>query len=303
MVPSKPPVPPKAPAGKQKVQGWLAQSVLRPKTGLRPYFATPHGALLHGDCIDILPEVLDESVDVVFADPPFNLDKDYGGVFKDLVPEEQYLAWSKQWIDECIRALKPGGSFFLYNLPKWNIPLGAYLSEQGMTFRHWVAIDIKFGLPIRGRLYPSHYSLLYYTKGERPKTFHNIRTPIQVCRHCGKDVKDYGGHRDKLNPNGINLTDVWTDIPPVRHRKFKSEKRVANQLSTKLLWRVLQLSSDPGDVILDPFGGSGTTYDVAEYADRCWLGIELEEHNCQVIKERLTDKELHHHETDDYVES
>jgi site-specific DNA-methyltransferase (adenine-specific) len=81
-----------------------------------------------------------------------------------------------------------------------------------MQFRHWVAIEISARLPIPGRLHPSHYSLLYYTKG-RPKTFRRIRTPIQVCRHCGGEIRDYGGHRHGMNPNGVTLKDVWTDIP------------------------------------------------------------------------------------------
>lgn len=99
------------------------------------------------------------------------------------------------------------------------------------------------------------------------------RVPIPVCRHCGGDIKDYGGHRKKLNPEGLNLTDVWTDIPPVRHRKTK--KRGANQLSERMLERVLTISSDEGDLVFDPFGGSGTTYAVAEQMHRRWLGVEL----------------------------
>ena len=77
------------------------------------------------------------------------------------------------------------------------------------------------GIP--GRLYPSHYSLLYFTKGS-PKTFHKIRVPIRKCRHCGGDIKDYGGHKGALNAKGLNLTDVWDDIPPVRHWRFKSPR-------------------------------------------------------------------------------
>ena len=118
--------------------------------------------------------------------------------------ERDYVEWCKLWIDDCIRVLKPGGSFFLYNIPKWNILLGAYLMERGLTFRHWIAVSIKFGLPIGGRLYPAHYSLLYYGKG-KPKTFRSTRTPIQTCRHCGGEVKDYGGHRGAMNPKGVNL--------------------------------------------------------------------------------------------------
>ena len=82
-----------------------------------------------------------------------------------------YLEWCKRWLADCVRTQKPRGSIFCYNLPKWNVLLSAYLSELGLHFRHWIAIEISACLPIQGRLHPSHYSLLYYTKG-KPKTFH-----------------------------------------------------------------------------------------------------------------------------------
>ena len=264
-----------------------------------PVLSTQRGILFEGDCLKILPFIEDETVDTVFADPPFNLNKQYGEKVNDDLPELEYINWSKQWITECIRVLKNGGAFFTYNLPKWNVIFGSFLYEQGLTFRHWIAVNIKAGLPIPGRLYPSHYSLLYFTKG-KPKTFRKIRTPIELCRHCGKEIKDYGGHRDAMNPLGVNLTDVWNDIPPVRHWKFKSQKRKANQLSTKLIYRVIHISTNEGDVVLDPFGGSGTTYDVCENEGRHWIGIERE--NCDVIIERIETASIHDHPSKDYVE-
>jgi len=262
--------------------------------------STFRGILFNGDCIEVLPHIHDETVDTIFADPPFNLSKTYGAKVNDDLPDRDYVAWCKLWLEQCGRILKPGGALFVYNLPKWNIIIGNYLVEQGMLFRHWIAVNIKSNLPIPGRLYPSHYSLLYFTKG-KPKTFCKIRTPIMLCRHCGKDICDYGGHRDAMNPNGVNLADVWNDITPVRHRKFKSRKRTANQLSTKLLNRVVQLSTRENDVILDPFGGSGTTYDVAERGGRYWIGIEKV--RCDAIVERLTTSDVCPHRHEDFVEN
>jgi site-specific DNA-methyltransferase (adenine-specific) len=223
------------------------------------------------------------STELIFADPPFNLGKLYGDHFSDAMAEAEYLSWSRAWIKEGLRLLSPGGAFFLYNIPRWNIPNGAYMQSLGMNFRHWITIDIKFGLPISGKLYPSHYSLLYFTNG-KPRTFTRPRVPIPTCRHCGGDIKDYGGHRNKLHPDGLNLTDVWTDIPPVRHRGTKN--RQANELSEKLLERVLTISSEPGDTVFDPFGGSGTTYAVAERMHRRWVGVELGD--CQPIINRVS---------------
>ncbi len=240
-------------------------------------FAPDHrsrlGKLYRGDCLAVLPQMASVSVDLIFADPPFNLGKSYASGMNDDIPEQAYLKWCEQWIEECVRVLKPGGSFFLYNLPKWNLALGAFLNER-LTFRHWVAIEMTYRLPIAGRLYPSHYSLLYFCKGPRPATFTPDRLALATCQHCHHELKDYGGYKDKMNPDGVSLTDVWKDIPPVRHAKFK-RRNDANELSIKLLDRVITMASKPGDLVLDPFGGSGSTYAVAEIKDRRWLGIEL----------------------------
>jgi len=246
----------------------------------------------------VLPRIKSDTIDTVFADPPFNLRKEYGRKVSDNLAAEEYLHWCEAWLGHCIRVVKPGGSLFVYNLPKWNIHLGAFLNAHGMEFRHWIAVEQKSTLPIKGRLYPAHYSLLYYTKG-KPSRFQNIRTPIETCRHCKREIKDYGGHRDAMNPKGVNLKDVWTDVPPVRHRKFKSEKRTANSLSTKILERVIELSTLPGDLVLDPFGGSGTTYAVCEERHRHWIGMEIE--NTSAIVDRLTGG-VAPHRNSDYVE-
>ena len=262
-------------------------------------YSTHFGVLYKGDLLSILPHIRSESINTVFADPPFNLSKVYGAKVNDNLSDDEYVSWCKEWLEQCVRILKPGGALFVYNLPKWNMILGSYLTELEMMFRHWIAVNIKLSLPIPGRLYPSHYSLLYFTKG-KPNTFRKIRTPIEVCRHCGKELKDYGGHRGAMNPNGVNLTDVWNDITPVRHWKFKSRKRSANQLSTKLLERVVQISTLECDIVLDPFGGSGTTFDVCERLGRHWIGMEIE--SCDVIIERLQEESLTPHKSEDYVE-
>jgi len=263
-----------------------------------PAYKTELGVLYEADCMAVLPHLPTASVDTVFADPPFNLRKFYGKFASDDRSAELYLSWCHQWLRQCVRILKPGGALFLYNLPKWNIPIGHFLGTIGMEFRHWIAIEQKNCLPIQGRLYPAHYSMLYYTRG-KPTRFNRIRTPIETCRHCGGEVRDYGGHRGAMNPKGVNLKDVWTDIPPVRHRKFKSEKRPANALSTKLLDRIVELSTFPGDTVLDPFGGSGTTYAVCEDRGRHWIGIELE--STQAIVDRLNGH-IDPHQNSDYVE-
>jgi site-specific DNA-methyltransferase (adenine-specific) len=275
-------------------------SYLKEGSRFKPFYTSSLGALFSGDCTKVLPYVKDEVVDTVFADPPFNLGKEYGESYNDLKPDQEYLRWCRNWIEQCARTLKPGGAMFLYNLPRWNVLLGAYLVELGLEFRHWIAVEISSGLPIPGRLHPSHYSLLYYTKG-KPKTFRRIRIPIQTCRHCGGEVKDYGGHRSAMNPNGVTLKDVWTDIPPVRHWKFKSKERRANALSTKILDRIVEMTTVAGDLVMDPFGGSGTTFAVCEKKGREWIGMEID--YAQEIADRLEGSEIHSHKNHDFVET
>ena len=246
-----------------------------------PILKTPLGQLHEADCMSVMQSLASETVDLAFADPPFNLGKAYSSNIDDARSSHDYLGWCREWLSEMVRVLKPGGSLFLWNLPKWNLPLGAHLSEH-LTFRHWISVDIKYSLPIQGRLYPSHYSLLYFVKGAKPTIFHPDRLPVPCCRHCGGELRDYGGYKDKMNPKGVSLTDVWGDIPPVRHAKYK--KRAANGLALKLMDRIVSMASDPGSVVLDPFGGSGTTYVAAELTGRRWIGAELD---CASIVERF----------------
>lgn len=246
-----------------------------------PILETSLGRLYQGNCLQVMSLLEAESVDLAFADPPFNLGKKYSSNIDDALASHEYLDWCQQWLDEMVRVLKPGGSLFLWNLPKWNLPLGAYLGQK-LTFRHWIAVDIKYSLPIQGRLYPSHYSLLYFVKGGKPAIFHPDRLPVPCCRHCGGELRDYGGYKNKMNPKGVSLSDVWTDIPPVRHAKYK--KRDANALALKLMDRIVTMASDPGSIVLDPFGGSGTTYVAAELTGRRWIGAEL---HCDSILERF----------------
>lgn len=244
-----------------------------PQTECTLEFQTKLGKLYRGDCYSLLKTMRNDSVDMVFADPPFNLSKLYPSEIDDNLKTERYLHWCQEWLYECFRVLKPGGALYIWNLPKWNAALTNFL-ESYLTFRNWIGVDIKYSLPIPNRLYPSHYSLLYYVKGEKPKTFHADRLPMQVCPKCFGDIKDYGGYKDKMNPEGVNLTDIWTDIPPVRHAKYK-RRDGSNELSLKLLDRVIEMSTNKGDTVFDPFGGSGTTYMAAELKKRKWIGCEI----------------------------
>lgn len=266
---------------------------------IAPVLTTKLGKLYAGDCLILFPQIEDASVDLVFADPPFNIGKMYRKNTNDNKSEGQYIRWCQEWLLSCVRILKPGGSLYLYNIPKWNMILGAFLMSQGLSFRHWIAIEMGGCFPISGKLHPSHYSLLYMSKGP-PSVFRKVRTPFLICRNCGTELKDYGGHRKAMHKSGVGLKDVWTDIPVVRHAKYKDMSRAANALSTKLVQRVLNISTKPGNIVLDPFGGSGTTYAVCEKMDRAWIGFEVD--YCTEIIKRLSGSEICMHPYQDFLD-
>jgi site-specific DNA-methyltransferase (adenine-specific) len=253
---------------------WEATVKRPPKTKLAASITTNLGVFYEADCFDLFARMRDETIDCVFADPPFNLKKDYGnGSHNDDLKANDYLAWSFRWLSEAVRLTKPGGAIFVYILPQWGYHLARFLEELGMLFRHWIALSMKGTFPRGRKLYPAHYALLYFTKGP-PKTFNRVRLPIPQCRHCGGDIKDYGGHRKYLNPTGLNLTDFWDDTAPARHRKFKSRWHI-NELKPMIPGRCIEVSTEPGQIVLDPFGGGGSTYEAAQVLQRSWVGSEL----------------------------
>lgn len=116
---------------------------------MRLEYQTALGHLYWADCLEFLATIPDQSVATFFADPPFNLKKNYGSKGSDNIPDDQYLRWCESWLSEGVRVLAPGGALFLYNLPKWLMPLGRFLgSLDGMTFKHWIAVDKAHSLPI-----------------------------------------------------------------------------------------------------------------------------------------------------------
>lgn len=219
-------------------------------------------------------------------DPPFNLGKFYTrSAALDSMTEPKYVEFLSAIIDASVAAVKQGGSLFLYHIPKWAILAAARLS-QSMQFRHWIAVAIKNGFARGRRLYPAHYALLYFTKGE-PTTFERPRIPPEECRHCGEFIKDYGGYLDIILKNGVNLSDVWTDISPVRHAKYKT--RAANELPSTFTDRVLNIAGRKDGLFVDPFGGSGAAVVSAKHAQMRFSACDISKRNCALMASRLAD--------------
>jgi site-specific DNA-methyltransferase (adenine-specific) len=235
-----------------------------------------------GDCLDVLSNIEDNSVDVCFADPPFNLDKRYNG-YDDRKSVDDYLAWCRQWMKELVRVTKPTGSIFVHNIPKWLTYFAGILNDIAY-FRHWIAWDA-MSAPLGKTLLPAHYGILMYTKQPDGFKFYEVRAPHKTCRVCGAYLKDYGGKKDQMHAFGGLVSDVWTDIHRIRHAVRRDEHPC--QLPPHLLERIVLMSTDVGDVVLDPFLGTGTTAIAAKALQRNFVGIELDENYARVSENKL----------------
>lgn len=249
---------------------------------LRSYRRT--GFLAESDALAFLRSLRSCIGDIVFLDPPFNLGKDYGvtSSIESGAPAE-YDRYMRRTIEQAERVLKPGGALFLYHIPIWAARFAGSMMRR-LQFRHWIAISMKNGFVRGKRLYPAHYALLYYTKGE-PGSFHRPRLAPARCRKCRVSVKDYGGYTSIVEEKGVNLSDFWDDLSPVRHKSTKHRK--ANQLPLGLTDRVVAIAGCPGGLLIDPFAGAGTSLVSAARAGMSFLGNDLAPANVNIAMSRL----------------
>jgi len=242
--------------------------------------------IIKGDCLKIMHTIPDESVDITFADPPFNLKKKYNG-YKDNKEFLLYLDWCKQWIREMVRITKPTGSIFVHNIPKWLTYYADFLNEVA-CFKHWIAWDAPTA-PMGKSLQPSHYGILYYVKDAEKSKFYEIRYPHKRCRKCGYLLKDYGGKKVTLHPFGPLISDAWTDIHRIKHNKYRDEHPC--QLPIHLLERIILMATNEGDSVLDPFIGTGTTAIAAKRLGRKFIGIDIDKKYVAITKDKLLKEE------------
>ena len=227
--------------------------------------------VVQGDCLELLRAMPDDSVDMTFADPPFNLKKKYAS-YTDGLEFQEYLRWCDDWIAELVRVTNPGGAIFVHNIPKW-LSFYTQMLNSRAVFKHWISWLAPTS-PMGKSLQPAHYGILYYVKaGDKPKVA-ELRMPHDRERKSQFLRKDYGGKKAGLHPFGPLISDVWTDIHRVKHNKYRDEHPC--QLPVALLERLLLLSTDEGDVVLDPFMGTGTTAVAAARLGRKFIGFELD---------------------------
>ena len=238
--------------------------------------------IIQGDCLELFKNIPDNSVDMAFADPPFNLNKKYSK-YKDDLSFQEYLDWCKKWISEMVRVVKPTGCIFVHNIPKWLIYYAQYLNNVA-TFRHWIAWDAATA-PMGKSLQPAHYGILFYTKETKNSKIYELRCPHKRDRKDGYLLKDYGGKKDGIHPFGPLVSDVWTDISRIKHKNKRDSHPC--QLPLHLMDRLILLSTDENDIVLDPFSGTGTTAISAKRLGRKYIGFELDSQYVDISNKKL----------------
>ncbi len=250
-----------------------------------------------GDCLELLGRMPAESVHLAFADPPFNIGYDYDS-YDDRRSADDYLDWSRQWMRAVLRVLRPDGTFWLAIGDEYAAELKVMATrELGLTCRSWVVWYYTFGVHCKYKFARSHAHLFHFVKDADAFTFNvdSIRVPSarelvyadKRANSAGRLPDDTWILRPQDLPEGFAADgDTWY-FPRVCGTFKERSGWHGCQMPEQLLGRIIRASSNEGEVVLDPFAGSGTTLAVAKKLGRRYLGCELSEAYAERIKERL----------------
>jgi site-specific DNA-methyltransferase (adenine-specific) len=258
----------------------------RAANDLRKYLDAVHV----GDCIEGMRALPDECVDLVIADPPYNLNKDFGA-WKEVERKNDWLPWTKTWLTECKRVMKPTGSLFVYGIHHHLCWIQCHLYELGMHYRRQIIWFYENGFAGYTKSLAAHYEpLLWFSKG-KAYTYNVIREPYKSTerlRH--KIIKN--GKVWKPNPEGRLAGDVWR-FPVLAGRRFQAE-RVAHptQKPLSISTRIVKHFSNEGDVVLVPFAGSGSECVAAKNEKRRFIGFDLSREYVRLAQARLRGERL-----------
>jgi len=256
------------------------------------------GTIHHGDCVAGINGLPAETIDLVFADPPFNIGYDYD-VYHDAKEYEHYLSWSRDWIGAVHRALKPDGTFWLAIGDEYAAELKIESQKLGFHVRSWVIWYYTFGVNCKTKFSRSHAHLFHFVKNPKRFTFraNELENRIPSARQLV-----YGDGR--ANPEGRLPDDTWILRPQDLADRFTPDEdtwyfpRVAGtfkeragfhgcQMPEQLLGRIIRICSHENEIVLDPFSGSATTLAVAKKLKRRFIGFDLSQQYVKQGTQRL----------------
>ncbi|MGV3484075.1 MAG: DNA-methyltransferase [Planctomycetaceae bacterium] len=242
------------------------------------------GKIHHQDCIEGMRQLPSGSVDLAFADPPFNIGFSYDE-YDDRLEDAKYLDWSAQWMSEVHRVLKDDGAFWLAIGDEYAAELKVEAKKLGFHMRNWVIWYYTFGVHCRLKFTRSHAHLFYFLKDPKQFKFNSAEIAVPSARQLVYADK-------RANPEGRSPDDTWILRPQDCRDGFQGDEdtwyvpRVAGtfkeragfhgcQMPEQLLGRIIRACTDEGDVVFDPFSGSSTTLTVAKKLRRKFFGFEL----------------------------
>lgn len=228
-----------------------------------------------GNAIDLFKNIEDESIDLIIADPPYNLGKDYGNNH-DLKGFDEYISFTRTWLEESKRVLKPKGSIYVF----MGVRFISYLydimdRELKLFFNSWIVWHYTQGMGKTKGFSPRHDDILAFNKG-KDFTFNldDVKVPQKF-------------YRERNNMRGANPGDVWQ----FSHVHYSNPNRQDHptQKPEGIIERIVLASSNTGDVVLDPFSGSGTTLRVCQQLERKAIGFELNPEYVEMTNQRLSE--------------
>jgi len=232
--------------------------------------------LISGNAIEELKKLPDASIDLICTDPPYNLGKDYGNNI-DWKQWREYESFTLDWLAESKRVLKNDGSIYVFMGVKFVSRLFLMLQELEFHFNGWITWHYTQGIGRTKGFSPRHEDILYFTKSD-DFTFNNddVRIPQKYFR-------------ERNNMKGANPGDVWE----FSHVHYSNPERAQHptQKPEALIKRIISASSNKGDIVLDPFVGSGTTCVVSNFLHRKWIGFDINPEYIEMSEKRIK-KEL-----------
>ncbi len=268
-------------------------AIVEPRSALKPdrVLADPEARIYIGDCRKILArldEVRAGTIDMVFADPPFNWNRAYDK-WDDAMPEREYLDFTYAWLGLCAGGLKAGGAFWV-NIPDdWAAEIVVHLKSLGLSMRNWCVWHYRFGQNSTEKFISSKVHALYFVKGGAESTWN----PLEVLEPSDRATTYFDprttSKRDGMPPGMRVPLDVWYGKFWGRIQGNNAERRANhdNQLPEVYLERVVRATSNEGDLVLDPFLGSGTTGVIAHALKRRFIGCEFSDANARSAFERM----------------
>jgi site-specific DNA-methyltransferase (adenine-specific) len=262
-----------------------------------PYYKNESGALYNMDALQFLKSIDNESVDLVFADPPYNIKKAEWDTFQS---QKQYVDWSILWIQETQRILKSHGSLYVCGFSEIlaDIKWAASYLFKGCK---WLVWHYRNKANLGNDWGRSHESILHFRKSkefifniDEVRVAYNAHTLKYPSRPQAETSQYNNGNGKEYiwepNPLGAKPKDVF-EIPTLSNGSWEKTTH-QTQKPVELIKKIVLASSNERHLIVDPFGGSGTTFVVAQAFNRRWLGSEKSKEYCQIIKERLSNSEI-----------